>query len=153
MCLATPPVVWYKPMVEKKAEARIPRKVLISERSRLQREKPDLRRIEVAVPAPPTLRDMIRHAIAETLTARSLETGHETFNESDDFDVDDELDDLDWSSRYEFRELRPEPHAPNYNIDGDDSLPLTEAEQRIASKTSETERSEESRKGQIIESE
>jgi hypothetical protein len=70
------------------------------------REVPDDR--PVAVPAgwraPESLPDMIRRFVQREISARAEAVGLETFEESDDFEVDDEAPDP--LSAYEVSELR-----------------------------------------------
>lgn len=134
-------------MVEKtSAAAVIPRKVALSERPRALRfEQNDRTPVEVTVPPPPTMREMIAQAVGEALSAQARQQDYETAEEADDFDILDEYDDLDWESRYEFTELRPED-ANGYDVEATRSdEPLDESESRIASRiqTNLTERSEE----------
>lgn len=63
----------------------------------------------VAVPvgaAPPTLREQVRALVRDELSAVAARDGFETFEESDDFEVDE--DDDSWYSPYETVEMRPD---------------------------------------------
>lgn len=122
----------------------IPRKRAFSERAVNDRERPDLRRIELAVQSPPTIRDMIREAISQHLSMQANDQQKESFVEADDFNLDDDLDDLDWTSRYQLVELRPE--GADYDLDGTDrEAPLTEDETSLAHKLERSESSAGSR--------
>lgn len=72
----------------------------------------------VAIPAgfkhPPSIQDLIRRAIRQEISQGAKKEGHETFDEADDFDVDDdpelkspyELDDNQANAK--FMEERPD---------------------------------------------
>lgn len=73
------------------------------------REIPDPR--PMAIPAgwdrPETLQDQIKRLIRVQLSQQAADTGQETFEEADDFDVPDDEPDL--LSGYEVREMASEP--------------------------------------------
>lgn len=107
------------------------RRKLFAERSVDMKEKPDPTPIEVGVPAPPSLAELVRRAVQFEVSGKALDQGVETFEEADDFEVDDDLDDLDWSSRYEITELRPEDGDIKDDLNGDNDAPLSEHEQKL----------------------
>lgn len=106
------------------------RKQAFSERSQgdgeVNREAP----IEVGIPRPPSLKELIAQAIQQHVSSEAAAHGHETFAESDDFEIDDDLDDLDWAERYRVREFVEE--VPGEDPTGEDyAPPLTEHEQKL----------------------
>lgn len=111
------------------------RKTLLSERAQREelKEQGPWRKLEVGIPAPPSLRDMIREAVF-TMGQRAAAHGQESFAEADDFDVSDDLDDLDFRSKYEFTELRPEEGQVRDDEDGERDAPLSEYETALLAK-------------------
>lgn len=97
----------------------------ISARAVGMRETPDPTPVEVGIPRPPTMQELIAAAVRNQLSNAAASQGFETFEESDDFDVSDDLDDLDFPGRFEVRAMRPEFD------DGDDEGPLNEREQAV----------------------
>lgn len=81
----------------------------------------------VAVPAgwarPPSMEELIRRHIRVEMSRQAADQGLETFEESDDFEVDEEGDPL---SPYEIPEAPPEALGGGESIEG--SLPPVEDE-------------------------
>jgi len=86
--------------------------------------KERLDKTPVAVPvrqAPPTLSEQVRALVAQELSFQAHQQGLETFEEANDFEVDD---DDEWTSPYEFFEMEedydflPEGPAPEDESDG-----------------------------------
>lgn len=84
--------------------------------------------IEVGIPRPPSIQTMIRESIAHELSRRGLEHGYESIEEADDFEIADDLDDLDFRSQFELQELRDE-ELPSDTPPG--SRPLSDFEERL----------------------
>ena len=80
------------------------------------------------MPSPPSLRELVQQSIRQQFA--QMDEGTETFEEADDFEVNDELDDLDWSSRYEMVELTPEGPTVDETDSGSDR-PLDPAETEL----------------------
>lgn len=72
------------------------------------RELPDPTPVEVplAFSRPPTIQEMIKQYIRRELSNQAQDQGAETFEEADDFDVDEDSDPL---SLYEIQEMLPDP--------------------------------------------
>lgn len=86
--------------------------------NRVGGETPDPTPVEIPVSCerPLTLRDEMRRFINSELSIQAQEHGAETFEESNDFDVDDIEQDL--TSQYTVSELVPEPEMPKDDLDG-----------------------------------
>lgn len=67
-------------------------------------EKPDTRPMEIPLDAcrPQTMEELVKKYVAVTLSAQMEDQGHETFEESNDFDIDE---DDDFVSPYEIVEM------------------------------------------------
>lgn len=72
------------------------------------RQIPDPRPVEVPVgfQRPPTLQEEIRRFIRVEMSQRAQSQELESFEEADDFEIDDEVE--EFTSAYEVMELRPE---------------------------------------------
>lgn len=84
--------------------------------------------IPVAIPIglnrPPTLQEQIQRVLRQELSRQADAQGHETFDEADDFDVEDD-DQINPISQYEIHEMIPEePIPPN-------PLPVTSQEKDL----------------------
>lgn len=77
------------------------------------RELPDPTPIDVPLnwKRPPSMQDLIKQHIRVEMSRQAADTGMETFEEADDFEVDEDPDPL---SQYELREMaeeRPKPRV------------------------------------------
>lgn len=77
------------------------------------RELPDPTPLEVPLnwKRPPSMQELIKQHIRSEMSRQAADTGMETFEEADDFDVDEDPDPL---SQYELREMaeeRPKPRV------------------------------------------
>jgi len=76
---------------------------------------------KIAIPigfhTPPSLQEQIRRFIRIEASNMAAAAGHETFEESDDFDVDD---DVDFKSPHEMTELQEERALQPYTLEGGD---------------------------------
>lgn len=77
------------------------------------RELPDDTPLEVPLnwKRPPSLREMIQQHIRTEMSAQADQDGLETFEESDDFDVDEDPDPLSQYELTPMAEERPKPPA------------------------------------------
>ncbi len=74
-------------------------------------EIPDPTPVEASLaPAPLTLREEMRRFIKQELSVQQAEEGNESFEEADDFEVEDEPD---LTSQYTVHELTEDPEAPD----------------------------------------
>lgn len=75
------------------------------------REIPDPRPVEVptGLRTRPTLQEEIKRYIRVEMSNRARDEGHESFEEADDFDVDDDVDGV-FETQYTVNEMAPEWH-------------------------------------------
>lgn len=74
------------------------------------RQVPDPRPVEVptGLRVGPTLQEEIKRYVRAELSRRAMDNGRESFEEANDFDVDDDLGDLVDDTQYTVRDLIPE---------------------------------------------
>lgn len=100
-----------------------PRRLYLREQAQNTGEVPDPTPVEAALqPAPLSLREEMRRFIKQELSAQAENNGMETFEESDDFEVEDEPD---FTTGYTVNEL-VDPELEGTDLDGDPAADTTE---------------------------
>lgn len=101
----------------------MPRREFLRQQAQGTAEVPDPTPVEASlVPAPLTLREEMRRFIRQELSARADERDMETFEESDDFEVEEEPD---FTTGYTVHEL-VDPELEGTDLDGDPAADTTE---------------------------
>lgn len=78
--------------------------------------------MELAVQAPPSIRQLVQQHVRQELSRQFQAAGLETFEEADDFEEEDP--EPEFISRFEVRDMPPEPHVPRETLDGEDGPPV-----------------------------
>jgi hypothetical protein len=73
--------------------------------------------VAVGQPAPPNIRDEMRRFIREEISQRAAEYGQPSFEEEDDFEIDDSEIDLT-VSQYTLVDMAPEVNQPRDDLEG-----------------------------------
>ena len=73
--------------------------------------------------APPTLKQELQRYVRYYVSEIADRGGEETFEEADDFGIDDDDDEPDWVSEYQFDDLQEEEYNSGYSdLDGPEEV-------------------------------
>ena len=99
---------------------RLPRRLALREAAQGTGETPDPTPMEVATQPPPlTLRDEMRRFIKQELSQQVQNAGFESFEEADDFEIDDFEEDPPMTTGYTVNELFDEEGRPRDELEGE----------------------------------
>jgi len=99
---------------------RLPRRLALREAAKGTGETPDPTPMEVATQPPPlTLREEMRRFIKQELSQQVQNAGFESFEEADDFEIDDFEEDPPMTTGYTVNELFDEEGRPCDELEGE----------------------------------
>lgn len=114
------------------------RRQLLAERARLTgKERVDPTPVELPVDARPlTMEDRLKAYIRQQISFRAEQQGMASFDEEDDFDIED---DEEMAQPYPVQDMHPlgEPDSPQETLDGSGATPLPQEEETASQEASE----------------
>lgn len=114
----------------------VERRLWLREQSKAGKEITDQTPVEVTPDRvrPLTLREEMRRFIAQEVSMTAQQHGEETFEEADDFEIDD---DEDFTTGYTLQELTPEPGTLANDLEGEPTPEDIAAAQQAASESAQ----------------